>query len=1025
MRKITQLFLVVLLMTLSMNNIKVDPKVKAQEQTEVVIDVEFDESDKLDVNIHELFPFNEYGIAIFSTVYVNEYEEEVFKSGIINDKGTVLIEPVYDSIHDFNLNWYIGSKYPTDVSDYSFSIISKKDGSVELEPIYDYIERIFDYDLFIAAGCIESNIAENFGYSYNCLPFIELKKSISGKVMDAEIPLEFDEFGISEAYTFRINNDFRVMNVKPFSGIIEIGKSLLLEDHSWFTSRNGQIINDTYYSSLSTYAIIDDNFYFSYAKSFSNDGTNKGPGLIKVVPKKDNLEIIEMIIDNELFDTEDIVSVSFFNQSSHIVRIRINSLDGEADYFFDVKSNKYLTEEPNTTSIYDKYITYDEENLATLEIDDQIFSNKKAIFFYEELGWYILNELVYVPDQYDKNELVTLNQMSVYDINEKKIKYEFVDINIHSLIMKGYGQITVRANDFDSLTYEGVIGREGVLLEPEFYRISEFSNQGFAKICRDNNATRCGLINDEYEIVVEPEYIIEPLTYDSIWSNIFDAPKFDDNGHVRLLKSEVIENGVNYFFGLSSKEGIIVNALYDKAYFKDGYYYTLLNNRFEVFNRDRSVYFEIDPLDGAHSLEGYQFRTMEFVSDKYFVFGYSYIPEGFIDYEIETEFFGVLDIEGNVFLEPEYKNIKFDRGYFYLEKIDPNNGELVTGVMNENKEMIVPFDNGYSSVSDFVGEYAIGQAGEKINDSPQLFSFFKSVKANSNDFKLDVLNSQGEVVGDLSENFEFATLLSTDGENTTALVKKDGVFYLGHLVQTERVVDNPVDDDPEDEYEPEVIVDVDTKDFPKFNVTGLDDFEKLGIVLTEDEISNNVIVKLVLKTLLEEELSVADKKILNDFISKNTNLQGGKKLFFDISIMKIIGELSSSINTLSSPITLSFELPFAFWDTDFELLRVHDNKVESIKYDYNKTTHMITFSTDKFSTYALVEVMESEEEETPVIEEDSEFTTPVVDEEKQTDEEQKKIPDTSDKSSRNVALLSLMFGLIFVFSSKKSGKKIT
>ena len=119
MRKITQLFLVVLLMTLSMNNFKVDPIVKAQEQTEVVVDIEIDEDSELDVTFDKLYPFDENGLAKISNGYMFEGVFHPEKYGLINNNGEILLNPIYDHVGDFNNDWILFQTYATEVNNYN------------------------------------------------------------------------------------------------------------------------------------------------------------------------------------------------------------------------------------------------------------------------------------------------------------------------------------------------------------------------------------------------------------------------------------------------------------------------------------------------------------------------------------------------------------------------------------------------------------------------------------------------------------------------------------------------------------------------------------------------------------------------------------------------------------------------------------------------------------------------------------------------------------------------------------------
>ena len=225
------------------------------------------------------------------------------------------------------------------------------------------------------------------------------------------------------------------------------------------------------------------------------------------------------------------------------------------------------------------------------------------------------------------------------------------------------------------------------------------------------------------------------------------------------------------------------------------------------------------------------------------------------------------------------------------------------------------------------------------------------------------------------------------------------------------------------------VVEAETKDFPKLEVEGLDDLDKLGITFTDEEKEKDVSVILVLELQKDEDVPKVDKDLLDAYLEANANIDSPMSLLLDISMLKIVGDSASAINELASPITISFEVPFAFRNIDFELLRVHDGKVESLDYDYNAETFILTFETDKFSTYALAEVAEeSEEDETdPVDEENDDEETVVEDKDDEEEEEETLVPDMSDNGFRNIAYLSMLLGslLVLLGSKRKLFAKIT
>ena len=210
------------------------------------------------------------------------------------------------------------------------------------------------------------------------------------------------------------------------------------------------------------------------------------------------------------------------------------------------------------------------------------------------------------------------------------------------------------------------------------------------------------------------------------------------------------------------------------------------------------------------------------------------------------------------------------------------------------------------------------------------------------------------------------------------------------------------------------VVEADTKEFANLVVDGLNDLDKLGITLSDIDKEKDVKVLVVFELLNVDAVPKTDQELIDAYLKTNANGEAPMSFFLDISMFKKIGDISSKITELDSPLTISFEVPFAFRDIKFELLRVHNGNVESLVYEYDKDTFILTFKTDKFSTYVLAEVA-VESEEDPVIEE------PDVpkEEDKETEKEQALVPDTSDRNNSRYAWSLLYLGAFFVLITTK------
>ena len=82
--------------------------------------------------------------------------------------------------------------------------------------------------------------------------------------------------------------------------------------------------------------------------------------------------------------------------------------------------------------------------------------------------------------------------------------------------------------------------------------------------------------------------------------------------------------------------------------------------------------------------------------------------------------------------------------------------------------------------------------------------------------------------------------------------------------------------------------------------------------------------------------------------------------FLDINLIKIIGENKTYVTETDKKVKIAFELPESLKNKDanvdrtYGIMRNHDGKVEMLDATYSEKTGLITFETDKFSTYAVV-----------------------------------------------------------------------
>ncbi|WOO38414.1 hypothetical protein R2R35_07890 [Anaerocolumna sp. AGMB13020] len=130
-------------------------------------------------------------------------------------------------------------------------------------------------------------------------------------------------------------------------------------------------------------------------------------------------------------------------------------------------------------------------------------------------------------------------------------------------------------------------------------------------------------------------------------------------------------------------------------------------------------------------------------------------------------------------------------------------------------------------------------------------------------------------------------------------------------------------------------------------------------VFTKDELSKIAAgenAKVILKvTDISASVSEADKKLITENLKKDT-----PAVYIDLSLYKQIGNGEAiKVTNTNGMICISFEVPEYLWNTDltknrtYKIVRVHDGAAAIIEGTYDPATHLFTFESDKFSTYAL------------------------------------------------------------------------
>ncbi|MBO7179743.1 MAG: hypothetical protein J6V78_05325, partial [Clostridia bacterium] len=275
---------------------------------------------------------------------------------------------------------------------------------------------------------------------------------------------------------------------------------------------------------------------------------------------------------------------------------------------------------------------------------------------------------------------------------------------------------------------------------------------------------------------------------------------------------------------------------------------------------------------------------------------------------------------------------------------------------------------------------------------------------NKEDIK-DIIKDIENILKDENEN------LSQQEKDALKEQKNELENKVAFIEQIEKY--EPVSGDFKNTTEPEINdlnADLDNDSNELIGIIPLEKTEKEHVAKSEDvkvylEVSN------ITKTITEEakeliETEVKDKKIA---------------VYLDINLFKQIGEREpKKVPNTKGLVTITFKVPSNLVNTDnsvtrkYQVVRVHEGKVSIIDVVYDETTGMISFETDKFSTYAIVY------KDVPVNDNDDNSTPGDTDVIKPDSNQKDEVPKTGGS---NLAMYSftLMFisGLGIVLSSRK------
>lgn len=120
--------------------------------------------------------------------------------------------------------------------------------------------------------------------------------------------------------------------------------------------------------------------------------------------------------------------------------------------------------------------------------------------------------------------------------------------------------------------------------------------------------------------------------------------------------------------------------------------------------------------------------------------------------------------------------------------------------------------------------------------------------------------------------------------------------------------------------------------------------------LTDAEVAQGVNVWLDIQDM-SSSVSQTDKTLIQN---KSGDYTVG--LYLDINLFKKVGSNDATkVTETNGKVKASIVIPESLWKSGrtFEIIRVHDGVATAIAGTYDENTHVFTFETDKFSTYAL------------------------------------------------------------------------
>ncbi len=155
---------------------------------------------------------------------------------------------------------------------------------------------------------------------------------------------------------------------------------------------------------------------------------------------------------------------------------------------------------------------------------------------------------------------------------------------------------------------------------------------------------------------------------------------------------------------------------------------------------------------------------------------------------------------------------------------------------------------------------------------------------------------------------------------------------------------------------------------PAVNVNNSSDELKASVLTPEEQkrVAEGENARIILKvTDISASVNDKEKKLIQDTLASENGVTTNEAtdipvLYIDLTLYKQVGsQEETKVTETKDKISISIEVPEELRSTDgsisreFYVLRVHNGEVTRIEGTYDPVTHLFTFETDKFSTYAL------------------------------------------------------------------------